>query len=81
MNLKDAFSAQRSSTAQPGAVKDTFAALDALPADEVTKLTIRLPKSLHKDIKAQAVADDISVQALAIHALEHALSARKTESQ
>lgn len=46
----------------PVSVQSTFVDVDKLNAADLSKLTIRLPKTLHRDVKARAVADDISVQ-------------------
>lgn len=43
-----------------GSAKDAF--IEPTPADEMSKLTIRLLKSMHKDVKASALRDDVSVQ-------------------
>ena len=45
-----------------GSAKDAFIDPSSLAADEMSKLTIRLLKSMHKDVKAAALSDDVSVQ-------------------
>lgn len=46
----------------PVSVQSTFVDVDKLNAAELSKLTVRLPKALHRDVKARALADDVSVQ-------------------
>lgn len=53
---------KRTTTTQSDSVGSTFVDVNKLAAAETTKMTIRLPKALHKDVKARALADDISVQ-------------------
>lgn len=43
-------------------IGSTFVDVDKLNAAEITKLTIRISKTLHKDVKARALSDDTSVQ-------------------
>lgn len=43
-------------------VSSTFIDVDKLAESEVTKLTIRLPKALHKTLKAAAVDQEVTVQ-------------------
>lgn len=50
----------RPNTPSTGSAKDAF--IEPAPADEMSKLTIRLLKSMHKDVKAAALRDDVSVQ-------------------
>lgn len=53
---------QAGEAGDPVSVQSTFVDVDKLNAAEISKLTVRLPKALHRDVKARAVADDISVQ-------------------
>lgn len=48
--------------AAPVSVQSTFVDVDKLAAEQLTKLTVRLPKALHREVKAQALADEVSVQ-------------------
>ena len=52
----------RTNARSTGSAKDAFINPSAQAADEMSKLTIRLLKSLHKDVKAAALAEDVSVQ-------------------
>lgn len=45
-----------------GSAKDAFISPTASATDEMSKLTIRLRKTLHKDVKAAALGEDVSVQ-------------------
>ena len=45
-----------------GSAKDAFISPSPPAADEMSKLTIRLLKSMHKDVKTDALAKDVSVQ-------------------
>jgi hypothetical protein len=58
----------------PVSVQSTFVDVDKLNAAEISKLTVRLPKALHRDVKARAVADDISVQELVQTAIAEKLA-------
>lgn len=64
MSLKDAFQVQREQPAktQQRSVEDTFAKVNPADVDPPSKLTIRLPKSLHRDLKQAALSADLSVQ-------------------
>lgn len=53
---------QAGEAGDPVSVQSTFVDVDKLNAAEISKLTVRLPKALHREVKARAVADDISVQ-------------------
>ncbi len=52
----------RTSARSTGSAKDAFIDPSSLAADEMSKLTIRLRKSMHKDVKAAALDEDVSVQ-------------------
>lgn len=52
----------RANAPSTGSAKDAFISPSSLAADEMSKLTIRLLKSMHKDVKAAALAEDVSVQ-------------------
>ena len=67
----------RKDSAATGSAKDSFIDVEKVNADAQSKLTIRVPRSLHKDVKAQALADDISVQEFVEAAITEKL-ARKT---
>lgn len=58
----------------PVSVQTTFVDVDKLSAAEISKLTIRLPKALHRDVKARALADDVSVQAFVQNAITEKLN-------
>ncbi|MGP5008925.1 toxin-antitoxin system HicB family antitoxin [Brachybacterium tyrofermentans] len=45
-----------------GSAKDAFIDPAASATDEMSKLTIRLRRTLHKDVKAAALGEDVSVQ-------------------
>lgn len=45
-----------------------------MTADEQTKLTIRIPTSLHKRIRIAGINNDMSVQALVTEAIEKHLA-------
>lgn len=62
-----------------GSAKDAFIDVDKVNADDYSKLTVRLRKSLHKDVKARALAEDTSVQEFVQAAITEKL-ARKTTS-
>lgn len=69
----------RKDSAATGSAKDAFIDVDKVNAEDYSKLTVRLRKSLHKDVKAQALADDTSVQEFVQAAITEKL-ARKTAS-
>lgn len=52
----------RANARSTGSAKDAFIDPSPQAADEMSKLTIRLLKTLHKDVKAAALAEDVSVQ-------------------
>lgn len=52
----------RADARSTGSARDAFIDPSSLDADEMSKLTIRLLKSMHKDVKASALRDDVSVQ-------------------
>ena len=52
----------RADAPSTGSARDAFLDVDKIHADEFTKMTFRLPKSLHKEIKVAAIARDITVQ-------------------
>lgn len=45
-----------------GSAKDAFIDPSEAAAEEMSKLTIRLRKSLHREVKAAALNEDVSVQ-------------------
>lgn len=63
-NLKQAFQAHREQAEKPDAptVHDTFVDMKNLSADETRFLNVRVPKTLHKQIKERALALDVTVQ-------------------
>ncbi|MEE1652178.1 toxin-antitoxin system HicB family antitoxin [Brachybacterium sp. J144] len=69
----------RTDARSTGSAKDAFIDPSSQVADEISKLTIRLPKSLHKDVKASALTEDVSVQEWIQDAIKQKL-ARKTAS-
>lgn len=60
-----------------GSAKDVFIDASTHAADEMSKLTVRLRKSTHKDIKADALHEDVTVQEWVQDAIDQKL-ARKT---
>lgn len=52
----------RANAPSTGSAKDAFINPSSRAGDEMSKLTIRLLKSMHKDVKAAALAEDVSVQ-------------------
>ena len=51
-------------------------------ADEIyVQLATRIPKSLHREVKQQCVADDTSVMAFVTAALQQFLAQRKSRSK
>lgn len=59
----DRFAARpRRNSPSTGSAKDAFIDPSSLAREEMSKLTIRLPKSMHKEVKAAALAEDVSVQ-------------------
>lgn len=59
-----------------GSAKDAFLDVNKLNADDYTKLTVRVRKTLHKDMKAQALADDTSIQEFVQAAIEEKLASK-----
>lgn len=70
MSLKDAFAAQRTTQTAPVDVATTFATVEAPAPEELARLTLRLPKSLHRRIKSAALDKDMTAQAYVIAAVE-----------
>lgn len=52
----------RTNAPSTGSARDAFIDPSKQPADEMSKLTIRLLKSMHRDVKAAALEADVSVQ-------------------
>lgn len=52
----------RANARSTGSAKDAFINPSSQAIDEMSKLTIRLLKSMHKDVKAAALTEDVSVQ-------------------
>lgn len=66
----------RANARSTGSAKDAFIDPSSQAADEMSKLTIRLLKSLHKDVKAAALAEDVSVQEWIQDAINQKLASR-----
>ncbi|MEU2419392.1 toxin-antitoxin system HicB family antitoxin [Brachybacterium paraconglomeratum] len=59
-----------------GSAKDAFISPSPQAAGEMSKLTIRLLKSMHKDVKAAALAEDVSVQEWIQEAINQKLASK-----